>query len=150
MDGLSAAASGLAVVSLAIQLVDSVRETRRFLRLVSEAPKELSRLLDLLEQLELILENIGMLMEKQQRYNGDLNSSVSASVHRALKTCESKIKMVEDVVDATKKASSSKNKAVRSFGSFRLACKKRDIEEVERQLQHAVTVLDLTMTMNLT
>jgi len=51
MDGLSTAASGIAVVSLAIQLVDSVREIRRFLRDLSEAPKELKRLVDLLEQL---------------------------------------------------------------------------------------------------
>ena len=150
MDGLSAAASGFAVVSLAIQLVGSIREARRFLRLVYEAPKELGRLLDLLEQLELILESIGMLMEKQNKDNGDVIDGVSSSVHRALKTCESKLAMLDGVVDKAKKASEVSNKTARSYGAFGLACKKRNIEEFERQLQHAMTVLDLTMTMNLT
>jgi len=47
-------------------------------------------------------------------------------------------------------AASANNKAAKTLGSFRLACKNRDIEGFERQLQHAVTILDLTMTINLT
>ena len=66
MDPFGAAASGIAVVSLAIQLVDSVRQLQRFLRSVSEAPKELKRLINLLEQLELILDNIGSFIENQR------------------------------------------------------------------------------------
>ena len=63
MDGLSAAASGIAVASLAIQLVDSVREIRRFFRTLKDAPEELHRLLDLLEHMELMLDKIGKLVE---------------------------------------------------------------------------------------
>jgi hypothetical protein len=118
MDGLSAAASGIAVVSLTVQLVDSVREIRRFLRDVSEAPKELRRLIDLLDQLELILENIGALVERQQKHTSETDIDVSKSILKAMKTCESKLKILEDVVEVAKKTSSATNKAIRSFGSF--------------------------------
>lgn len=150
MDGLSAAASGIALVSLAIQLVDSVREIRRFLRDVSEAPKELRRLTDLLEQLELILENIGALVERQQHHAPETPIDVSASILRAMRTCESKLKLLEDVVEAAKKTSTRNGKVKRTFGSFKLACKKKDIEEFESQLHDAISLLNLAMTTNLT
>jgi N-terminal domain on NACHT_NTPase and P-loop NTPases len=149
MDGLSAAASGIAVVSLAIQLVESVREMRRFLRSVSEAPEELKRLLDLLEQLELILEQVGMLI--QQQGNARLEaSSVMASVMRAINTCESKLAMLEGIVEVTKQASAKSSRVTKTMGSFRLACKKKDIREIEKQLYDAVTLLGLSMMANLT
>jgi len=150
MDGLSAAASGIAVVSLAIQLVESVRQTQRFLRNVSEAPKELKRLLELLDLLEFTIEKIGMLMEKQRLDGKDSDNNTYDIVLRAMKMCESKLTMLESVVETAKKASSSDSKAKKTLGSLKLACKKRDIEGFENQLQHAVSILDLTMTMNLT
>jgi cob(I)alamin adenosyltransferase len=150
MDPFSAAASGIAVVSLAIQLVDSVREIQRFLRNVSEAPKELKRLLDLLEHLELILENIGAQMAKQQRNSIDLDDTTITSVQKAMKMCEDKLLVLEGFVKRAKKASEARNKATRAVGAFKLACKKKDIEEFESQLQQAIHVLNLTMTINLT
>jgi hypothetical protein len=150
MDGLSAGASIIAVVSLAVQLLDTVREVRSFLRNVSDAPKELTRLIGLFDQLELIVENISLLMKRQRQYNGDMDDMICASVHKALRTCETKLAILDEMVKKAMTASEGKHKAARSFGSFRLACKKKDIEEFETQLRHAVTILDLTMTMNLT
>ncbi|PMD52809.1 uncharacterized protein K444DRAFT_192059 [Hyaloscypha bicolor E] len=104
MDGLSAAASGIAVVSLAIQLVDSVRQIQRFLHNVSEAPKELQRLINLLEQLELILENIGELIDRQRRQSADEDVAVSETILRAMKTCENTIKGLAGIVDVARKS----------------------------------------------
>jgi hypothetical protein len=148
MDGLSAAASGMAVVSLAIQLVGSVRDIRRFMRQLSDAPNELNRLIDLLEQLELIIEGIGELIEKQRRSARDGDIDVSPNVLRAMKTCESRLARIENVVEKARKG--AKNKAMKSFGAFRIAYQKKDIEELEGQLRDAVSILNLTMTMNLT
>ncbi|KAH8768731.1 hypothetical protein F5882DRAFT_509214 [Hyaloscypha sp. PMI_1271] len=150
MDGLSAAASGIAVVSLAIQLVDSVRQIQRFLRNISEAPKELRRLINLLEQLELILESIGELIDRQQRQSANEDVAVSDTVLRAMKTCENTVKGLAGIVDVARKSAEAKNKATKTLGSLRLSCKKKDIEEFERQLHEAVSLLNLTMTMNLT
>ena len=149
MEGLSVAASSIAVVSLTIQLVDSIREIQRFLRLVSDAPKELNRLLDLLEQLELILESIRMLVEKQRKQYAEEETSAMTSILRTTNTCKSKLSILETVIQRTKTAGGASNKVTKYIGNFKLACKKKDIEEVEMQLHHSVCILDLTMTMNL-
>jgi hypothetical protein len=150
MDGLSAAASGIAVASLTIQLVDSIREILRFLHLVADAPKELKRLCNLLEQLELILESIRVIMEKQRMRKREIEPSITTSVLRAISTCKAKVEVLEDVVQKAKRAYMGSNKAAKSVGKLKLACKKKDIEDIETHLQHAVCILDLTMTMNLT
>jgi hypothetical protein len=150
MEGLSVAASGIAVVSLTVQLVDSIREIQSFLRRVSDAPKELKRLLGLLEQLELILESIHIIVEKQRKHSPGLDVSVCASILRAVSTCRDRLVLLGDVVSSVKKASSTNGKVQKSLECFRLACKKKDIEEFETLLQQAVSILDLTMTMNLT
>ncbi|KAF4624157.1 hypothetical protein G7Y89_g14014 [Cudoniella acicularis] len=149
MDGLSAAASGIAVISLAIQLVDSIREIKRFLRSVSEAPKELTRLLDLLDHLELILENTGQLIQMQQKLGGELNVHLCVSVEKAMKTCETKLLKLDGVVKITKKASGADTRAARSFAAFRQGCKKRDIEEFEEQLHDSLSLLNLAISMSL-
>jgi hypothetical protein len=150
MDGLSAAASGIAVVSLALQLVGSVREIRHFLHSISEAPEELKRLIDLLEQLELILEQVGMLAQRQRGNVGLADAGLFVSVLRAIKTCETKLAMLEDVVEATKEASASSNRVTKTLGSFKLASREKNIRGIEQQLNEAVNLLNLTMMANLT
>ncbi|KAF8863947.1 hypothetical protein BDZ45DRAFT_72684 [Acephala macrosclerotiorum] len=149
MDGLSAAASGIAVVSLAIQLVDSIRGIQRFLRSIADAPEELSRLIELLEQLELILEGVGKLVENQRTQQGRLDIDVSPSILKAVQTCQKTLTKLEGLIAKVKQASEAQNRAARSFGRFRLACKKEDVEEFEVQLHRAVSNLNLAMTMNL-
>jgi hypothetical protein len=149
MDGLSAAASGIAVVSLALQLVGSVRDIRRFLHDMSEASEELKRMMDLLEQLEIILEQVGLLVQRQ-RGNGRLEETgVMTSVSRAIVTCEKKLTLLEGVVEATQKASAN-SRVAKTLGSFKLACHKKDIRSFEQQLSEAVNLLSLTMMANLT
>jgi hypothetical protein len=150
MEGLGVAASGIAVVSLAVQLVGSIRDIRRFLGQVSGAPRELKRLINLLEQLELILQNIGMVVENQRKHNGTGDVDVSSSVLRAIEACESRVATVQEVVDSAKRSSISSNRTTRALGSFKLACKKREIEDFESQLLNAISLLNLVMTTNLT
>ncbi|PMD20159.1 hypothetical protein NA56DRAFT_186417 [Hyaloscypha hepaticicola] len=150
MDGLSAAASGIAVVSLALQLVSSVRDIRRFLHSMSEAPEELKRLMDLLEQLEFVLEQVGLLAKRERGNTRLEGTSMMASVLRAITTCQKKLELLEGVVKATKDVKASSNRATRALGSFKLVCKKTDIRWIEQQLNEAVNLLSLTMMANLT
>lgn len=150
MDGLSAAASGIAVVSLALQLVGSVRDIRRFLHGMSEAPEELKRLMDLLEQLEIILEQVGLLAQRQRGNTRVERTSVMTGVLRAITTCQKKLELLEGVVKATKDVKASSNRVTRTLGSFKLVCKKTDIRWIEQQLNEAVNLLSLTMMANLT
>lgn len=151
MDGLSAAASGIAVVSLAVQLVGSVRDIRQFLHSISDAPEELKRLIDLLKQLELILEQVGMIVQRQGRNAkpGEMGG-VLTSVLRAVNICESKLTLLEGVVQTTKQLSTTSDRASRTLGSLKLACKKKDVREIEQQLNDAVNSLSLAMMVNLT
>jgi hypothetical protein len=140
----------MAVVSLAVQLVGSVRDIRRFLAQVSDAPKELQRLVDLPEQLELILQNVGMVVENQRKNNERGDVDVSPSVLRAIQACERKVAILEGLVETAKCSSSSSKKTTRALGSFKLACKKKEIEEFESQLLSPINLLNLAMTTNLT
>lgn len=146
MDGLSAAASGIAVVCLAIQLIDSVREIRKFLRSVSDAPEEMRRLLYLLEQLELILDTIGKWVENQRLHHGDLDIDVSPSILRAVQTCENSLKKLDRLIEKAKHNAIATGRATKALGRFRLACKKEEIEDFETQLHRATSTLNLVMT----
>lgn len=55
MEPLSGAASAIAVVSLSIQLIESVDRIKSFIKNVKGAPKELERLVGLLTRLAAIL-----------------------------------------------------------------------------------------------
>lgn len=112
-------------VSLTIQLVSSVREIRRFLYIASEAPKELRRLIDLLEQLELILEQVGMLVERQRGDARFGETGMSTIVLRAINTCERNLAMLESLVESTKFTTAIANRAARTIEFFKLACKRR-------------------------
>lgn len=116
---------------------------------MSEAPEELKRLIDLLEQLEIILEQVGLLVQRQ-RGNGRLEGpGVIASVSRAIRSCEKKLALLEGVIEATKKASWN-SRVAKTLGSFKLACHRKDIRGIEQQLSEAVNLLSLTMMANLT
>jgi uncharacterized protein Yka (UPF0111/DUF47 family) len=138
MDGLSAAASGIAVVSLAIQLVGSVREIRRFFRTLKDAPEELDRLLDLLEHMELMLGNIGKLV--------DPDSDISPSVLKAIQTCEKALGKLGTLVQKFKRNLSAQSPLKRPLGFFKIAYKKQEVEEIEKQLDRAVNNLNMAMT----
>jgi hypothetical protein len=61
MDG---AASIIAVVSLAIQLIQSVDTVRTFVRDVKGASKELERLVELLDRLSALLQDVRHVIEQ--------------------------------------------------------------------------------------
>ena len=65
MDGLSGAASAIAIVSLAVQPVDTVQEISKFLKNVQDTPKEILRLLETLDQLQGTLNNVRQLIDHQ-------------------------------------------------------------------------------------
>jgi hypothetical protein len=136
-------------VPLVIQLVGSVRELRRFLHSISEAPGESRRLIDLLEQLEFILEQVGMLAQRELGNTRLGQSGVLTSVFKAVNSCERKLAMLEAVVETTKKSLIASNRATRTLGSLKLACRKKDMQGMEQQLNEAVNLLSLTMMVNL-
>lgn len=147
MDPLSTAASGIAVISLTIQLAGSVREIHRFLRSINEAPNELKRLVDLLEQLDCILDGIRALQPKQKDQDGIPN--MHAAVIRALQDCQSKLKLLASFVDKAKNRLNTSGKVSKTWASLKLMLKKKDLDEFESRLERAMIGLQTAMMMNI-
>lgn len=62
MDGVAGA---FAVVSLAIQLANTVQQVSKFLRNVQEGPREVIKLIEILDQLHGTLDHVRQLIEQQ-------------------------------------------------------------------------------------
>jgi hypothetical protein len=73
MDGLSVAASGMAVVSLAIQLIQATQNIRDFFKDFVGAPEEVRRLEQDLVQLASILQDVQVVTEMQLTQRGAPN-----------------------------------------------------------------------------
>lgn len=58
MEGLSAGASGIAVVSIALQLADSIKRFSEFIGSIQEAPEEIESFLSDLQILSSVLDDI--------------------------------------------------------------------------------------------
>ncbi len=144
MDPLSAAASGIAVIFLAIQLADSVQDIHRFLRGINDAPKEFERLVGLLEQLHCMLDGIRALHSSEKQR--DSIPKMHPSVMSALKMCQNRVALLEGVVDKAKKDLSRSSKVSKTFASLKLTLKKKDVGEFESQLAKAMMILQTSLT----
>jgi hypothetical protein len=150
MDPFTVAVSGFAVISLADQLFENVREIKSFISYISESQRTLQGLVDKLELLELVFKNIRVLIEKQQQANGGEETMISASVLQAMAICKNNLQLLEGVINSTRSACKGNSKARELLGAFKLALKRERLEDFERQLQNVLTILDLTITLNLT
>ncbi|CAN9431128.1 unnamed protein product [Alternaria alternata] len=102
MEALSGAASGIAVVSLTIQLIQSVALIREFIKDVKGASKELHRLVGKLELLNALLEDARKVLEQQSSLLGMYFPAPSTAIYKCLQDCE---KSIEPLVDIVKKLS---------------------------------------------
>jgi hypothetical protein len=75
-------------LSLSIQLVQSIGIIKTFIRNVKDAPKELERLVDLLERLEALLSDVRDVMERQSSLQGLHLPAPSMTIFKCLKGCE--------------------------------------------------------------
>ena len=144
MDGVSSVA---AVVSLAIQLVDSIQEAKKFLRDVQNAPAELVRLVKTVDQLESVLRYVKTLLEQQflaQRLPG-----TPTFILDALQNCAKTLKPLQRVVDEARTSTNQRRRTQRAWASTKFAFKKEEIQELERQLGDAKSDLHLAITGNL-
>jgi hypothetical protein len=148
MDGLSAAASGIAVVSLAIQLIQATQNIRDFFKDFVGAPEEIRRLeLDLV-QLASILKDVQVVTEMQLAQSGAPNPG--ASLLASLKACGEKLRLMQTVVNSAKEKLRKSSKVSRHWESFKLVFKKKDVQRFETNLHQATQSLTASMAMNLT
>ncbi|KAI1119845.1 ankyrin [Nemania abortiva] len=148
MEPLSNIASIFAVISLALQLAQSAFDVKRFLDTIENAPAEVARLKGVVTQLHLIAHSTTTLLEHQKRLRKQ-ESQVSNSIYDSLKMCQGKLDLIQDVLQIAKKVNHGQSSVSRNWAQIRLACKKEKIDEFERQLEQAISVLNTNLLLNL-
>lgn len=144
MDGVSGA---FAIVSLTIQLAETIRKIKVFLREFRNAPKEVHRLIELLNQLEGCFNQVKELIERQ-------NSSSSGSpalltpIKSALENCERKLVTLESFVNGFRDSFARRRQLPRTWASLRIMSKKGDIQDLQNQLRDATMTLHLAISIH--
>ena len=146
MDGLSNVASAVALVSLAIELVDTVQEISKFLKNIQDAPKEVLMLIETLDQLQGTLDNVRQLIDQQflvLRLPGS-----PTFITKAMGNCEKHIKALETIASTARRSFEHQHKLRRTWASIRLVAKKQDIEDIQCRLRDAKMDLQFALTSN--
>jgi hypothetical protein len=94
MEVLSGVASGMAVVSLTVQLLQSANAIKTFIRDVKSASKELERLSESLDCLSALLTNVRDVMERQTSLQHC--PLPSQTISDCLKSCQSSLGLLEE------------------------------------------------------
>lgn len=149
MDGLSATASVIGVVSLAVQLAGGAHALLKFLETISDAPAEINRLQDLLTQIHAMVNSIQNAFQCQRQLHGD-GAPVASDIYKALLICQKKIQPLCKILDKAENSQRGRNAIIfRKWAHFKLALKKEDISDLEQQLGHTLQVLHISLTINL-
>lgn len=144
MDGVS---SIFAVISLAIQVLDTVQKTSGFLKNIQDAPAELIELSETLDQLGLVLQEVKLLLN--QRYMVLPLPGSPMVLLRALDECERRIKPLQVIIREVRGTMEQGNRAQKTWASFKLVIKKERLRELRTNLRDAKLDLSTAMSVNL-
>jgi hypothetical protein len=146
MDG---AASIIAVISLTLQLVQTVDTIQTFARDVKGASKELERLIELLERLSALLQDVRDVMERQTSLRDF--PLPSNTIFACLKSCEKSLGLLEDEVTKHEKAQGSSPSAMKRWkDDVKLAFRAKDIVAFEARIQRDINDLHTSLGTNTT
>jgi hypothetical protein len=134
MEGLSAAASGIAVVSLAIQLAESIKELYEFWDSVKEAPKEIEAIVKELKLLSAVLDDIQL----DQQING-----IDPIIVDILDSCVSQVESLKAIVQKLEQQCQSSSRKVRQWAALKASFQKDRIGQFRASLQETKTTLIL-------
>ena len=139
MDGLSAAASVIAVASLAFQLAESTKNLFEFWDSVQHAPEEINDIKSELESLRNVLEQIGHEAQHQPS---------SPSTASALRLCSRKINTIRSLTADIESGFTCSRIRTRKWSALRAAFKREKIEKVQNSLNRLKATLILVLFNN--
>ncbi|KAF6812746.1 hypothetical protein CPLU01_14820 [Colletotrichum plurivorum] len=146
MDGLSVAASVVGLVSLAMQLSQTTRKLIAFLDTIHDAPSEVVRLNGLLKMIFAMTANIINALENQGWGRSGYVPG-REHIYEILVVCLQRLSPIQEALNKTESFSlGSGGIASRSWVKVKLAMKKEEILEMERQLEQALMVLNVSLT----
>lgn len=147
MEGISGAASCIAVVSLAIQLITATRDIRSFFNEIVGAPSEIQRLALELSRLANILRDIQVVIEMQQLQDGA--PCPPPSLLTALEACRDQLSMIHAITSSAERRWIGSGKICKHWKSFKIAFKMKDIERFQQHLHQTMHALTTSIAMNL-
>lgn len=130
MDGLSGAASGIAVVSLTFQIVESISKLHDFFESMTSAPGDVKLITEDLRQLSSILNAIG------------LDEKIYKEVEI---TCVEKIEKLNSIAEELEPGFQSSSKRQRRWTAFRTARKVSVLKKLRETLEETKTTLILAL-----
>ncbi len=133
---MEAASSIIAVVSVAIQLAESIKKLVIFFKDVRDAPSEVNALLDDLEILYDTLQQVGA-------FSGDSRSS--KIIERALQSCNTEVHKLDSKLSDAARNIKSENICLRKWSAFGIVLKKSQIESLRKAIEQAKSTLTLAL-----
>ena len=134
MDGLSGAASGIAVVSIAIQLADSIKKLYEFWTSVQDAPEDIRAIVKELRLLSAVLDGIKL---NEQRYGPDPTTTI------VLESCTDKVTALVGLVDDLEPGFASTSRRHRKWSAFKMTLRSEKIKKLRVSLEETKATLIL-------
>ncbi len=126
MDGLSVAASGIAVVSVAVQLAESSKKLRDFWKSIKEAPEDIRAISVDLEILSNVLIQIA---------NETQHVEPDATLIAALSGCCVKVKILTTILNEIEPGFASTSARVRKWTAFQAVLKRGELIKFQEALE---------------
>ena len=139
MDGLSAAASVIAVTSLAFKLAESTKKLFEFWDSIQNAPEEVNDIKLELESLRNVLEQIGHEAQHQPP---------TRLVEPALRLCSRKINTVKSLTSDIESGFTSSRICTRKWSALQAVLSRKKIEKVQSSLERLKATLILVLVNN--
>ena len=134
MDGFSVAASGMAIVSLAFQLGESIKHLHDFWDSIQEAP----------DDIHAIQEDLGLLSSVLAEMADEVqDSGPDRTLTRALKTCCDKVNKLARITSEMEPGFASRSLRIRKWTAFKAAFKSEKIDKFQKVLEGLKSTLIL-------
>ncbi|KAH6669558.1 hypothetical protein B0J14DRAFT_429145, partial [Halenospora varia] len=126
---LGVAASGIAVVSLAMQVAHSIQKLKDFYSLIASAPAEILLAIDEIDALSWILEGIDSSVQESLFSDSRTKIVITKCYHLCQSSAETLKSLVEDLEDGVAKG--------RGRGGIKFAMKQGALKSLRRRLESA-------------
>ncbi|KAL8834930.1 MAG: hypothetical protein Q9176_007224 [Flavoplaca citrina] len=136
MDGLSTAASGLAVVSITIQLADGIKKLHDFWTSIAEAPEDIK---DNLLELKFLSGVLIQIAHNKQRDEPD------PTFAEFLSDCCAKINRLTTVLEAIEPGFASTSSYIRRWTAVKAVLKQEKLKKFQDSLERLKSTLSLAL-----
>lgn len=146
---MEVAASGIAVASLALQLIQTADTIKTFIRDVKGAPAELQRVSQTLDALRATLEDVRSVIEFQSSRLGQHVPPPSSALVASLHRCENHLKPLKKIVNEYGPILQSPSQRPRKWDKIKFNFKtKEDIIAFEKRIKETMSIINVGLTTN--